>query len=233
MSNFIFENYSNLILSVEVLAAITGVILYKKHSHTNTKYFIGFLCYVVLLSIVGKYTYLIKDGILSFLEGTLLNKNFWWFTLSWQIGAVYFFSWYYQKTLKTELNVKILKYSTYIFLLISLCIILSDLDAFFKGSFPLISIYGSFIILQCAFFYYFEILQSDAILSFHKSVNFYISTAILVFWLIKTPLVFYEMYLNKDDLDFVYLNSYINITVIYIMYLTFTVGLIVSKPEDD
>ena len=231
MKDFIFQYYIDLVLFVEILAAVTGLILYKKYSQTIAKYFILFLWYVVLLSTVGRYTLYIDDGFLYFLKGTIFERNYWLYTIMWKICAVIFFSCYFQRILKSIVNITILKYSTYVFLGISVFTILTNLDFFFKGSFPIIYICGGIIILQCAFFYFFEILQSDEILNFHKSLNFYIACAILFFWLIKTPLVFYEIYYTKADLNYVLLRSYINIAVIFTMYLTFTVGLIVSKPE--
>ncbi|MGR7814527.1 hypothetical protein [Lacinutrix undariae] len=225
------QYYSSITLLVEILAAVTGLLLYKRYKHTAVKYFIMFLCYVIFITLVGRYTYYVKDGIFSFLEGTKIERNYWWFTITWKIGAVYFFSWYFQQSLKRRTHVNVLKYSTYLFLVISGGIIVSDFNFFFSGSFPLISILGSAIILQCAFFFFFEILQSEAILSFHKTINFYISSAILFFWLLKTPLVFYEIYYTQSDLSYVYLRSYINLGVIIFMYLTFTFGLIISKPK--
>ncbi len=220
-------------LAVEVLAAVTGLILYNKYSQTVAKYFIVFLCYVVFIVVVGRYTFWIENGFFNFLKGTLIEKNYWWFTLNWKIGAVSFFSWYYQKILKNKLNIKILKYSTYLFLGVSVFTIITNINFFFNGSFPVIAICGCIIIMQCAFFFFFEILQSEAILNFHKSLNFYISCAILIFWLIKTPLAFFEIYYRKIDQDYVHLRAYINLVVIFIMYLTFTVGFIVSKPEKE
>ena len=37
------------------------------------------------------YTFFVEDTLfLSFLKGTLLEKNHWWYTLFWSIGAVLF-----------------------------------------------------------------------------------------------------------------------------------------------
>ena len=181
----------------------------------------------------GRYTYWVEDGPLSFLQGTLLQANYWWFTIFWKVLAVLFFGWYYLKVLKNSKTKKILKISLVVFLPISILTIVITLPKLFYGNINLIDILGAIIILQCAFYYFFEVLQSDKILNFYKSLTFYISCAILILWLIQTPLIFFELYYRTSDMDYVNLRGYINLFVISFMYITYTIGLIVSKPEYD
>lgn len=232
--DFINNNSSNIYLFLEILAAITGLILYKKYKNTPAKYFIHFLVYTVVIVIIGRYSHLVRgEGILNFLEGTLLEKNYWWFTIFWNIAAGVFFGWYYSKILYKKLHKKLLRVSVVIFILISIVAILLNIDLFFTGSINIVEISGAIIILQCAIYYFIEILQSDRVLMFYKSLNFYISCAILVLWLIQTPLTFFESYFRLADIEYVNLRGYINLVVISFMYISYTVGLIVSKPEYD
>lgn len=237
MSYFIdfVNNYAPLIwLSLEILAALTGLIVYKKYKHTVNKYFIWFLVYIVFMAIIGRYTYwVVGNGSLRFLQGTVLEQNYWWFTIFWNVASVLFFGWYYLKLLNNVLSKKILKISLVAFLLISVFSILITLPKFFYGNMNIIEISGTLIILQCVFYYFFEVLQSDKILDFYKSLAFYISCAVLILWLVQTPLTFFEMYNKTYDMDYVNLRNYINLLVISFMYITYTVGLIVSKPEYD
>lgn len=48
-------------------------------------------------------------------------------------------------------------------------------------------------------------LQSETILSFYKSINFYISSTILIWWLVITPLVFFQIYFLNVDWSFIIL----------------------------
>lgn len=230
----ILDYFAHITLSVEYLAAITGILLFNKFKYSTAKYFIYFLIYVAIIVVIGRYSFLVKnEGVLSFLDETLLEKNYWWFTLFWKIVAVVFFGWYYSKILQNELHQKLLKISVLTFIVISAVIILFNLELYFTNTIPSIQILGAFIIMQCVFYYFMEILQSDKILTFHKSLNFYISCAILLFWLIKTPLAFFEPYYRIADMDYVNLRGYINLFIISFMYITYTIGLIVSKPEYD
>ena len=234
MIEFINNNGTLIYLVLEILAAVTGLILFNKYKHTAAKYFIYFLVYIVIFVILGRYSFYVRgEGFLNFLDGTLLERNYWWFAIFWDIGGVVFFGFYYQKILINKTAKSILNKSTFLFLIVSTVSILLTLPDFFKKPLTIINILGALIILQCVFFYFIEILQSDKILNFHKSLNFYISIAILILWLIQTPLVFFEPYYRKTDMDYVNLRGYINLFVISFMYITYIIGLIVSKPEYD
>ena len=97
--------------------------------------------------------------------------------------------------------------------------------------FLILDILGSLIIFLCTVFYFFEILQSDNILTFYKLLNFYISTAIFIWWLIITPLVFYDIYNSNYDWNFIFLKWQIYLFANIFMYSTFTFALIFCKPE--
>lgn len=234
MLDFISKNSPFIYLALEVLAAVTGIIYFKKYKNTKAKYFIYFLIYIVLIVSLGNYTYLVKDnGILDFLDGTLIEKNHWWFNLFWNILGVAFYGWYYLQILGNHLHIRMLKFSLIFFLVFSCFIIVLYWKEFFMTSFASINVLGALIILQCVFYYFLEILQSDKILTFYKSLNFYITCAILVLWLIQTPLVFFQSYFGVLDMDYVNLRDYINLIIITFMYVSFTIGIIVSNPDYD
>ncbi|WP_223034222.1 hypothetical protein [Hanstruepera marina] len=234
MIEFLNKHSSTLFFILEFIAAFTGVILYKKYRFTKAKYFIYFLIYVVAFVFVGKYSHYVRNnGFLSFLEGTFIEKNYWWFTIFWDIGGTIFFGWYYHNILEERRSKLILKISVYVFVIISLLEIVFTFPKFFLTSMPIITLTSAIIILQCVFLYFLEILQSERILYFYKSLGFYISCAILILWLIQTPLVFFEHYFNLEDADYVNLRNRINLTAITFMYITYTVGLIVSNPDYD
>ncbi|HZW63818.1 MAG TPA: hypothetical protein VFF15_09275 [Flavobacteriaceae bacterium] len=229
---FLYQIKSFIYMAVEVMAAVTGLLLYRKYKHTPVKYFIYFLVYVVFIDSIGRYSYFVRgDGIFNFLEGTLLERNYWWYNLTWVINATVFFGWYFMKVLKSNLFRRILKISIYCFVIFSVVVILLTLPAVFKSSMPSLAIFSALIILQCVTFYFLEILQSDRVLTFYKSINFYICCAILVLWLVQIPLVFFEQYFSLADMNYAYLKNYISIVAVPYMYITFTVGLLVSKPE--
>lgn len=234
MFDFIYKYSTSIYLTLEIIAAVTGIVLFNKYRHTSAKYFIYFLVYIVAIVVIGKYSYYVRDdGFLNFLEGTLLEKNYWWFTIFWSIGGTVFFAWYFQKILNSKISKRILKISLVMFLIISVLEIVFTFPKFFNTSLPFNKIASLMLILQCVFYYFLEILKSDKILYFYKSLGFYICCSILLLWLIQTPLVFFEHYFNINDKDYIFLRNVINLIAISSMYIIYTVGLIVSNPDYD
>jgi hypothetical protein len=190
--------------------------------------------YLSVCDFLGSYVHYIRNGgFLGFLEGTVFIRNFWWSTLFWKIGAIMFFSFYYNSILTNEKFKRIIKYSGYSFLVLSIIYILFNWDDYFIIFFPIIDILGAVIVFLCTAFYFFETLSSEKILTFYKSINFYISAAIFIWWLIITPLVFYDIYNSHYDWNFIFLKWQIYLFANIVMYLTFTFALIFCKPEAD
>jgi hypothetical protein len=234
MNDFLVEYKNTLTFSVEILAAVTGVLLYRKYKLTAAKYFIWFLVYLSVCDFLGSYVHYIRNnGFLSFLEGTVFVRNFWWSTLFWKIGAILFFVFYYYKILKNSIFRNIVKYSGLVFFLFSVIFILFNWHDYFIRFFPVIDVLGAIIIILCTVFYFIEVLNSDKLLSFYKSINFYISAAIFIWWLIITPIVFYDIYMSNSDWNFIFLRWQIYLFANIIMYLTFTFALIWCKPEKE
>ncbi|MEN3322177.1 hypothetical protein VP395_00425 [Mariniflexile soesokkakense] len=233
MHDFLLQYKNTITFSVEILAAVTGLILYKKYKTTAAKYFIWFLVYLTVCDFLGSYVRYINNGFLSFLQGTVFTRNYWWSTLFWKIGAILFFVFYYIQILKTNLFRKLIKFFGYAFFAFSITYILFNWHDFFNKFFPAISIFGALIIFFCTVFYFIETLLSDKILTFYKSLNFYISTAIFVWWLIITPLVFYDIYNAQIDWNFIFLKWQVYLFANILMYSTFTFALIWCKLDDE
>ena len=240
MIDFLLNHYPLLTYSLEFLAAVTGVFYYKKYNTTAAKYFIWFLIIVAISDPLNYYTHYVRpDKILNFLIGTKFEKNHWWSTLYWDIGAIFFYTFYFQKVLKTNILKRIIKYTGYIFLVFAIIHIGFNWDRFFYEFFTVFDVLGAIIILMCSIFYFIEILMSDKILEFYNHLNFYISATIFIWWLIITPLSFYSVYYTYEvgknffDLDFVHLRRQIYLFSNIFMYLTFTFAFIWCKPENN
>ena len=234
MNEFLLKNYSFITHSVEIMSVIVGIILFKNYKNTPVKYFIFFLIYLSIGDFIGSYTqYIHNDGFLSFLKETRFERNYWWFTLFWKVLAILFFTFYYNKILKKARFKKIIRFSGYLFFLFSVSYIVLNFDDYFNSSLTIIGIIGAFIILLCSGLYFLEILLSDRILLFYKSINFYISFTIFIWWLITTPLVFFEDYNNVSDWDFVFLKWQIKLFANIFMYSTFTFALIWCRPQNN
>ncbi|WP_246067716.1 hypothetical protein [Changchengzhania lutea] len=225
---------------MEFLAAVTGIFCYKKYKETAAKYFIYFLIIIAISDSLNYYTFYVRPNkALSFLIGTKFEKNHWWSTLYWDIGTILFYVFYFFKVLKKHLFKSIIKYSGFTFLMFSLVYIALNWDLFFVQFFTVLDVLGAIIIIMCSVFYFIEILISDKILEFYNSINFYISVTIFIWWLIITPLSFYNVYFTYNietsflDMDFVLLRKQIFLYSNIFMYLTFTFALIWCQPESE
>ncbi len=234
MNDFLLAYKNSITFSIEILAAVTGLLCYNKYRHTVAKYFIWFLIYLSICDFAGSYVNYIKgDGFFNFLQGTRLVRNFWWSTMYWKIGAILFFAFYYTIVLTNKKFKYIIKYISVLFFVFSLVYILCHWDDYFLRFFPIISVMGAMIIFLCTVFYFIEILTSDKILTFYRSLNFYISSAIFIWWLIITPLVFYDIYNSHRDWNFIFLKWEIYLVANIFMYLTYTFAFIWCRPEND
>lgn len=238
MENFLTDNYSLLTRLVEAMAAFTGLLCLKKFKHTNTKYFIWFLVYVLIIELIGSYTSYIKDfeflsKLKEQIKGTIFQRNSWYYTLFWTIGSAVFYSFYFQKILKNKYLIDTLKILTRALLVFSFVVIVTDIDEFFARSSSQIKIFSSLLIIMAVIFYFMEVLLSNRILTFYKSLNFYISATLFIFFLIITPLTFYNIYYSQADWNFVFLRQHIYLISNIFMYTTFTFALIFCKPEND
>ena len=234
MEEFLFQNRWIITSVVEITAALTGVILFRKFKFTNAKYFIYFLVYLSLGDFINTYShYTESDEFFGFLKGTVLEENYWWSTLFWKIGAIVFFSFYYYKILKRKEFKTIVKYFGLIFLVFSIVYIVFHWDEYFIRFFPAISVFGACVIFVCTVLYFIEVLQSEKILTFYRLLNFYISFAIFIWWLIITPIVFYDIYMLNLDKTYIHLRKYIYLLANIVMYSTFIFALIWCRPQND
>jgi len=213
------------------MAAFTGLLLLKKYKHTAARYFIYFLVYTVFVDFLGNYTnWDFFESLNLRLKGTIFERNYWWYHIFWTIGSAVFYSFYFSIILETLLYKKIVKYAGIIFFTVSALLISAFPELLFNGQKGYVASTTSVIVIFiCVAFYFIEILKSDHILSFYKSINFYISVSILIWWLVTTPMTFYEAYFIKEDNDYVLLKRQVLLFSNIFMYLCFTFGLIYSR----
>ncbi len=173
------------------MAAVTGILLYKRYSHTVARYFIWFLVYVALLELIGFYpVYFAKYDLLHIIKDTIFEDNYWYYTVFWSVGSVLFFVFYYHEVLRYNPYKATLKYGGFLFLISAIMYILTHIESFFSSQLVFITIFGLCLILLSVVFYFIEILLTNRILTFYRSLNFYISATLLIWWLVTTPLFF-------------------------------------------
>lgn len=236
MNDFLIEHRSLIYHSSEFIAAVIGLLLYKSYKKTSTIYFIHFLFAAWAVDAIGGYTNYVIDyeflhSLRDLLKDTILEKNRWWYTIFWQIGATLLILRYYMKILKSKGLLSILKVVGWLFLVVSIGKIVINFDAFFVKSFPIHQILSTSVVLVCITFYFIDLLGSDTILTFNKSVSFYVSCIFLLWYLTIATTQFYEPYYNSVDNAYVRLRRLIYIYAIVGMYGSFGITLIYCRPK--
>ena len=237
METFLNKYYALINFGVVFLPAIVGLVLYKKYKGTAVKYFIWFCFFVAFIEIIGAYEiYIEKIKSLHFLkelisESIFENSN-WWYLIFWTLGGALFYSFYYRNLISSWRLKNVIKYSAILyFLFFTFSFVKNFNEIPYSAQIP-INIAESILIVVAVLAYFMEILRSDKILSIFSSVHFYIAAVVLLWHIIMTPLIFYEMYFNKFDMDYAIMKAMIYLSCNTLMYLTFSFALIWCKPQN-
>ncbi|WP_299779805.1 hypothetical protein [uncultured Formosa sp.] len=236
MGDFFLKYYSELTKGFEYTALIIGLVTYRKYKNTPIKYFILFIFYSVFVEIGGSIPIHLNPGGVFENYGYLLKykffySNYWWYGLFWTIGSVLFWSFFYQQIIHIKNYKTVLNFSTYVFVVCISIYTLIHIDQFFKTVLTFNKMFGSIIILIAIVLYFLNVLQSDIILSFYKSIYFYISMSLFFWWIITMPLYFYQKFVFVDSTELIKLISLTRLFANAIMYGTFTLALAFCKPE--
>lgn len=234
MNEFLRQNYFLLTHSVEFLAAVTGLFCLKKYKSTAAKYFIYFLIYSFFVDFLGRYPdHLIKLNRFNLIKSTIFEHNYWWYSLFYLIGLSSIVIFLNFELLTSKISRSILKYSSYLYFVVYFIYFIINFKSIFQSSDIFLWIFTVLLIIGVISIYYFEILSSNRIFNFYKSIYFYFNSALLVWCLITAPLSFYNIYFSTSDWNFVFLKWQILLFANIFMYLTFTFALIFCKPQYD
>lgn len=238
MDEFLKQNYAFITHSVEIIAAITGLFCYRKYKSTNAKYFIWFLVYVAIIDLIGSYpryaaNYEFLNDLKLFLEDTYFRKNYWFYAIFWIFGSALFYGLYFREIIDNRTYKTIIKYAVIVFTLSYIGYYIFNWEMLFKERNGLLNVFGTMVILLAVCLYLVELLLSDNILKINTSLNFYLAATLILWYLIVTPLSFYNEYFSSADWNFVILKYQIFLLANVCMYLTFTFALIYCKPAHD
>lgn len=225
--------YILIINILELFSALCGRNYIRKYRGDKaTRYFVYFLFFTFFVEVFGwlpKGIYYLDT--FSFLENTFLKQNYWLYNIYFIVSYVVYIS-YFQMKVRSIKFKKILN-SISIFFFISSLLNLYMSDVYFNAVASYTFIVGTIFVLISVAFYYFEILQSDLILTFHKSISFYISIGALVFHLAVTPLLIYSKYFKMSKSpEFVELHRIILYSVNIFLYTCYIIGFIVCSRKN-
>lgn len=232
MKDFIINNNVLITYVIEFIAVLVGIILYKKYQPTTAIAFIHILFFIFFVELLGSYpNYYSKFEFLKPLNNSIFRQNYWWFTICFDVVAVFLLSRLFLKVLKIKRLQRLVNISSIIFLVVSIIYILINIEKLFIQMFPLVQVLGSLLIIISTVSYFIELISSDKILNFYKDIYFYIAVALFMWWIIMTSLSFYDIYSTSGDWNFILLKWQIYLIANFLMYSTFAIGLIIARPK--
>ena len=209
----------------ELFAAILGTIYYYKYKKTYLKYFLYLLWYITFTEFFGDL--MIKNNFLIYIDQNGIKYNIWIVNLLYSVFFPMLFFIYYN-------SIENKKYKLLIKLFLISFILVSIINWIFFQNFTLEwselpYIFGSLTMIITIIFYYIELLKSDKIILFHRTLLFWISVGLLIFLAGNIPFIIkINGYALISGVHQIFLIMYI---LAIIMYLTFAFGFIWSKKE--
>jgi len=141
--------------------------LYKKYKNTTAKYLVYFLIYTCFVELIGRYPiYLIDLGKSHLTKNTLIESNYWWFAIFWNVGLASFITLINYKIIYNSNFKKLLKYSYYAYIVQFILYTVFNFPALFDPSKLFLDIISTWIIVLAIVLYLFDYLQST-IVSYH------------------------------------------------------------------
>lgn len=233
MIEFLAKNFNFITYSLEFLAALTGVACLNKYRNSTTRYFIFFLFYIFFIEIIGALLVYAPNSFPIHLLRSIGVNIINWYNVFWFFGSILFIMFYFHALLKLEPYKRLVKIIGVLFCIMMLGHFTLYFDVFTTLHPKMYQFLGLSATFICITLYFIEFLQSDSILSIFKTFGFYASIGLLFWWLIITPVIFFDFYNTVADWNFVNLKRLIFLFANIFMYTCFTVGLIISKPVND
>ncbi|WP_438424282.1 hypothetical protein [Aquimarina macrocephali] len=220
-------------LLFELMAAIAGSFYIRKcRGDRFSRYFVYFLWLTLFVELFGTIPALIYYGdLFPSLKGTFLEKNHWLYNIFF-IYNFSFYIYYFCLNYKTE-KLKVFMKALMVAYVLGAIVNLIFSDIYFIGISPFTYIVGTILLFVGGILYLYEILQSDKILTFYKTIPFYIAVGSVIFHLVVTPLFIYSKFYHMEKSpEFVDVRKIILNSAIIFMYTCYTIGFIVCSRKN-
>jgi len=221
---------------METVAAVTGLyFLFTRKLKFVTKLFIYLLCLTVLVEIIATYSpiaYFSEYQFFGFVKDTSFVRNYWIYNIR-MIIAYFVYTYYFRSYLKDQQSKKLLMVLLMVFVVTAIVNLFSS-DVFFTSFSAYSNITGSLLALLAIALYYYQFVNSDAILDVKKHLPVYISIGAMLLYFVLTPIFIYSRYFDiKENPDFVELYKTLLVVTNVLVYLIYTIGFIVCLRKND
>tara|TARA_B100001146_G_C16195509_1_gene441468 strand:+ start:1354 stop:1968 length:615 start_codon:yes stop_codon:yes gene_type:complete len=193
--------------SIELIAALIGTWHYRKLSQWHEKLFLGLLWLTFLVELVQP------------LMNDLANIQIpWVYPVFTVMSFLFYFYWYH-----TVLRTKVAKRFVWVLALLYLAVTLYiEYHKELYGGKGYAFVTASIGILSLACLHFYQLLRADWVLVVKHRLEFWVSTALLLFYIGILPLMLLSEYLGVEDLGYFIVLVSLNI----ILYGCYSIGFI-------
>ncbi len=199
-------------LFLELLAAVVGTVYYRKYSESNEKYFLYFLWYTLLIELTG-----------DVVGYAFSADNFWVYNGFIISSFLFYFYWYYSILKRKRFRRTIIVFTVAFLLVASYSLIYEDWSQYHSYTF----LTGASFVLVLTVFHFYKLLNSDEVLIVKYKLSFWISTALLLFYMGMIPLMFLTVYADLNDISYLIIILSMNL----ILYGCYIIGFLWTKKE--
>jgi hypothetical protein len=204
-----------ILFACEWIALIAGLVVWKRLKNTKYRFFVLYLLFIVMGELSATYTgrYLNRGANILLYNYLIIPAEF------------IFFYWFYY----AHLNGRLYRRICISFVLASIIVRVIEFTVLKheKFSFSSLSYLVSTILLVfLALTYMVQFMKSDKIIHYHRHISFWITIAILIYYLGSFPLFAFYNYLYAEEKSFFYSYWKIQIFLNMFMYLIFSFGFI-------
>ncbi len=199
----------------QIVTLIVSAYYYRYYSKSILKYFIILIWYSFFNELFA-----------LFYSEHVNNSNAFFYNV-YQILEFIFYFVMYKQTVQKLLNKKIISYlmALYFVSVIVNCFFSNFLEEFFVPSLMV----GAGGVVVSIILYFSEILNSDQILNINKMLKFWISVALLIFYVPNIPFwVVRKYYVDSPTLPYIF---NINFVLVFIVNVLFILGFIWSGKD--
>ncbi|NAS30065.1 hypothetical protein GTQ40_03700 [Flavobacteriaceae bacterium R38] len=221
---------------IELITVIVAIVTYRYYKNSPAKYFLSFLWFVLFVETISKIRWLYfnyYDGIIisflkRFISEPLLEAKHIWIVNIYGIAAYLIYIVYYYLLSTKKRNKKILFIIGIIFMSFTVLDIVINYDLFNKDYLNIITVVGSITFLLATIIYLGEVFNSNEVLAFHKTLNFWIVVGALMFHLGTAPIFIFAEKLKFSNTAYVYILATFN----HILYGSFIIGFILNARQE-
>ncbi|MBL7727018.1 MAG: hypothetical protein JNM68_05005 [Dinghuibacter sp.] len=212
------EILQHVIVVVEILSAITALSTFSKWKGTDWRYFIFYLCFIAVAESIGWL--LRENGFYTWLWR--------WYTYGVIPAEFLFFFWFFYKLMPVK-RVKRLAMVAAISFVVAFILEAFKLKDLTVGFLPNNYLVGNIFLLVFIFMYLNHLTNEQHIVTMYYDFGFWFSLILMMFYMLTCPFYGFINILGKTKSYSLLLNTTLLLNIL--MYLSFSIALIWSKPK--